>query len=593
MKKKRIFISSVQNEFGEIRSELCDYINADALLGRFFEPFIFEALPAIDQQVKHVYLEEVAKCTIYLGLFGKEYGFQTPKGISPTELEFDEATRFHLTRLVFITHHPDESRHPKELALIEKAQEVLVRKTFSNIDDLKASVYAALVHYLVEKEIIRTSPFDASYSDKAQLQDLEIENIKEFVRLARSKRGFPLQETDNIEKILTHLNIFDNNKLTHAALLLFGKEPQRFFISSEVRCALFHSTIVEKPIPSYKVFKGTVFELVVQTVEFILSKLDYSIGTRSEHIQIPGKYEIPKEVITEAVVNAIVHRDYTSNASVQVMMFRDRIEIWNPGTLPLGWSTDKLKQLHTSVPANPLLAEPMYLAGYVERLGTGTSDMVQKSLAAGLAEPQFIQEDHFITILYRPLKTKTAQVTAHVTAHVTAQVNMLVDTIKGEMTRTELMQALKLTHRQSFTETYLLPSLNQGLIEMTQPEKPRSINQKYRITNKGKALLTSIHEHDSKLENEVDTAHVTAHVTAQVTAQVNMLVENIKGEMTKTELMQTLKLTHRQSFTETYLLPSLNQGVIEMTLPDKPKSSKQKYRLTTKGKKLQAKFKTK
>ena len=128
---------------------------------------------------------------------------------------------------------------------------------------------------------------------------------------------------------------------------------------------------------------------------------------------------------------------------------------------------------------------------------------------------------------------------------------------------------------------------------MTQPEKPRSINQKYRITNKGNALLTSIHEHDSKLENEVDTAHVTAHVTAQVTAQVNMLVENIKGEMTKTELMQTLKLTHRQSFTETYLLPSLNQGVIEMTLPDKPKSSKQKYRLTTKGKKLQAKFKTK
>lgn len=47
--------------------------------------------------------------------------------------------------------------------------------------------------------------------------------------------------------------------------------------------------------------------------------------------------------------------------SVQVMLFRDRLEIWNPGTLPLGWTIEKLKKLHTSVPANPLLAEPMYL----------------------------------------------------------------------------------------------------------------------------------------------------------------------------------------------------------------------------------------
>jgi predicted HTH transcriptional regulator len=150
-----------------------------------------------------------------------------------------------------------------------------------------------------------------------------------------------------------------------------------FFINSEIRCAHFHGTIVEKPIPSYQVYKGTVFELVNQAVDFVLSKLDSSVGTRALDVNIPGRYEIPKEVVAEAIVNAIAHRDYTSNASVQVMLFSDRLEIWNPGSLPLGWTTLKLKQLHTSVPANPLIAEPMYLAGFIERLGTGTIDFVR------------------------------------------------------------------------------------------------------------------------------------------------------------------------------------------------------------------------
>ena len=97
------------------------------------------------------------------------------------------------------------------------------------------------------------------------------------------------------------------------------------------------------------------------------------------------------------------------------MLFKDRLEIWNPGTLPLGWSVDKLKKRHPSIPANPLLAQPMYLAGYVERIGTGTADMVRISAQNGLKEPEFIQEDSFCTILYRPVMS---------TGEVTGEVNM-------------------------------------------------------------------------------------------------------------------------------------------------------------------------
>ncbi len=493
MAKKKIFISSVQIELSEERSALYEYICSDPLLGKHFEPFLFELLPAIDQRADDVYLKEVEFSDIYLGIFGKSYGSENADGLSPTELEFNHATEFHKTRLVFLTNHDNTDRHPKENLLITKAQEVLVRKKFSTVDELKSAVYAALIRYLEEKEIIRSVPFDATLLSNATLSDIDTEKIKSFVRLAQERRGFPLAETEPVEKILTHLNLYRDGRLTQAAILLFGAAPQRFFINSEVRCASFIGTIVEKPIPSYKVFKGTVFELVDQALEFVLNKLDYRVETRAEQVAIPGSYEIPKDVVAEAIVNAIAHRDYTSNASVQVMLFRDRLEIWNPGALPMGWTTLKLKQLHTSVPANPLLAEPLYLAGYIERMGTGTSDIIEKSLAAGLIEPQFIQSEDFRSIIYRSGSEQiTPQVTPQVTDQVTDQVKALILLMENEYSRSELMGLLQLKHGQTFRGNYLNPALTDVLIEMTQPDSPKSPTQKYRLTAKGKALKAQL-----------------------------------------------------------------------------------------------------
>jgi ATP-dependent DNA helicase RecG len=101
MNKIKIFISSVQNEFACERKELHDYLLSDALLGKFFEPFLFESLPATDFSTSQVYLREVEQTTIYLGLLGKAYGFEDNEGISPTEREFDHATLHHKTRFIF------------------------------------------------------------------------------------------------------------------------------------------------------------------------------------------------------------------------------------------------------------------------------------------------------------------------------------------------------------------------------------------------------------------------------------------------------------------------------------------------------------
>jgi predicted HTH transcriptional regulator len=190
-------------------------------------------------------------------------------------------------------------------------------------------------------------------------------------------------------------------KLTNAAVLLFAKEPQRFIYSSEIKCAHFHGTTVQKPIPFYQVYKGNLFDLVDQSVNFVLSKIDLAVGTRANGPVVPVSYEIPPPVISEAIVNAIAHRDYTSTASVQVMLFADRLEIWNPGTLPAVLTLQSLRETHGSYPANPLIAEPLYLTKYIERMGTGIPDMVERCRQFGLPSPEFKLTDGFVTTIWR------------------------------------------------------------------------------------------------------------------------------------------------------------------------------------------------
>jgi hypothetical protein len=483
MNRLKIFISSVQSEFASERQMLFDYITSDPLLGRFFDVFIFEKLPAKDKKASDAYLDEVRQSDIYLGIFGKKYGFEDKEGISPTEREFDLASAERKTRLIFITDHKSDERHPKELALIKKAEDTVVRNRFSDPSELKTAVYAALVEFLEEKEFIRTGPFDASICKEAVFDDIDSERIRWFVEAARRKRGFPLSPDDRVEKILTQLHLIKTGKLTNAAVLLFGKEPQRFFISSEVRCVLFHGNEIHKPIPSYQVYKGDVFQLVDQAVDFVLSRIDVYVGDRSQSVDVDVKYEIPRSAVTEAIVNAVAHRDYTSTGSVQVMVFRNRVEVWNPGRLPNQLTLADLKKDHESFPANPLIAEPLFYAGYIERIGTGISDMVKNCLEAGLTEPEFQQEASFKAILWRK-----AEATEQVTGEVTGEVERILFVIRGEMKRSEIQKALDLRHDDYFRLNYILPALESGCIEMTFPDNPNHPKQKYRLTAKGKAL---------------------------------------------------------------------------------------------------------
>ena len=495
MNPLRLFISSVQREFAQEREALRDYLHSDPLMRRFFDVFLFEDVPALDRRPDDLYLDEVEQSDLYVGLFGNDYGSEDAEGISPTEREFDQATASGIHRLIFVKGTDDNVRHPKMQALIRKAQSGLIRKRFNTAEELKTALYAALVEYLDSKDLVRSEPFDASACSKASLDDLNTDQMHRFIRTARSARAFPLSEGTSTEELLVHLNLLNDGRPTNAAVLLFGKSPQRFLISSEIRCAHFHGTEVAKPIPSYQVYKGTAFQLVDQAVDFVLSKIALWVGTRAESVQAPVAYEIPKEVITEAIVNAVAHRDYTSNASIQVMLFSDRLEIWNPGRLPPPLTLAQLRGPHQSVPNNPLLAEPLYLAQYIERMGTGTLDMIRRCGDAGLSEPEFTDSSGFKTTIWRAIPPERIEVQPE--SQPESQPRDLRSKIlhllaSGPMQKSELSEKLGQKSVSGQLNKVVQSLLADQMVEYTLPDKPNSRLQKYRLTDQGKTELANL-----------------------------------------------------------------------------------------------------
>ncbi len=404
----KIFISSVQEEFKQLRLDLKAFLLGDAFLHRFVsDVFLFEDLPARDRRADKVYLEEVERCDIYLGIFGYDYGSQDQGGISPTEHEYNHATRHHKTRLIYVWGSDEKKRSSGMRQLVRKASNELIRRRIEDFNALTSEVYASLVDHLDVLGALRVPPFDTSACDNSSLQHISRKRVDWFLGTARRERGFPLKPSTTTKALLTHLNLIEHGKPTNAAVILFGANPQRFHRTAETKCVHCHGTEYRRPFASQQVYAGDLFEQADQARDFVLSKINRAVGIRSESNIAPATYELPPDAVGEAIVNAIAHRDYHSNASVEVRLFADRLEVWNPGRLPGTLTLDDLRTDHPSVPNNPLVAESLYLTRYIEKAGSGTQRMIELCQQAGLPEPEFAQRSgSFVITLWRDWLTE-------------------------------------------------------------------------------------------------------------------------------------------------------------------------------------------
>jgi ATP-dependent DNA helicase RecG len=149
--------------------------------------------------------------------------------------------------------------------------------------------------------------------------------------------------------------------------LLFHPDPERFVTGAIVKIGYFRS---ESELAYQDVIEGTLFTQVDRTVDLLRTK--YS----KAEVAYSGLYRtetppVPSEALREAVVNAIAHKDYASPAPIQIRAYDDRLEVWNPGHLPQGWTVDHLTSRHPSIPFNPLIANAFFRAGMIEAWGRG------------------------------------------------------------------------------------------------------------------------------------------------------------------------------------------------------------------------------
>lgn len=181
---------------------------------------------------------------------------------------------------------------------------------------------------------------------------------------------------------------------TNAGMLMFGYDPQLHLPQSEVVCIKYADTQGIRTYIDRKNFTGTLPELIDKASSFLRQYI--RVGATIRGFYREDEPEYPYEALREAVVNAVIHRDYhRSGETVRVFMYSDRVEVRSPGALLPGVTLDNLVALHvTSVPRNPVLAGFLRdMPGYMERIGSGIRFMIREMEGMGLPAPEF--SDHY------------------------------------------------------------------------------------------------------------------------------------------------------------------------------------------------------
>lgn len=228
--------------------------------------------------------------------------------------------------------------------------------------------------------------------------DIDIDFFKDFVQKKTGKSFDALDQS--LPQILSNMGFAKNEKLSLVGLLLFGKRPQAFKPVFSVQCIAYVGNDIagNKFRDSEPPFEGNLTKLYEQTMSFILRNL-HRVQV-AESFNILGELEIPKEVLEELVVNALIHRDYFIKSALKVFIFDNRIEIISPGKLPNTLTVENIKA-GTSIARNPILfSNARYLLPYIG-IGSG----IPRALAS-YPKIDFVNDidrELFIAIIHRAL----------------------------------------------------------------------------------------------------------------------------------------------------------------------------------------------
>ena len=238
--------------------------------------------------------------------------------------------------------------------------------------------------------------WDSQIVERSSLNDIDTTAIEYFLRKGVNNGRLTTEtKTDSLQKILSNLRLVDNDgRLTMAALMLFGKDPQQFCLNARFKIGRFGRNGSE--LFTQDLIEGN----LIQMADKILSILSDKYLIRPIHyegLQRIEPLEIPELGLRELIYNAIIHKSY-DGPDIQMKVFDDRITLWNYGMLPDGITVTNMFSEHSSMPRNRLIANTFYLAGFIEAWGRGFETVADSFRKEELEVPTFKEEFGGLTV---------------------------------------------------------------------------------------------------------------------------------------------------------------------------------------------------
>ena len=287
---------------------------------------------------------------------------------------------------------------------------------------------------------------------------------------------------------------------TKGAVLLFGKERQRYFPDAWVQCGRFTGKDKTHIFDHTEIH--THLPLVVEQVMDFLKKHAMR-GADFSEIRRKDVWNIPLLILREAVINALVHADYSQiGAPIRIAFFDDRIEVESPGILLPGMTIEDMKQ-GVSRLRNRVIARVFRELNLIEQWGSGVRRIFSEAQALGLREPDIIEigmrvrltvylaEPKTIEPLATPDELPTeSRLESRLESKLAAKVLVLLD--EQDAGKAQLAGALGHKSVSGELHKQIRRLMELGLIEMTLPDKPNSRLQKYRLTEQGRQLNATL-----------------------------------------------------------------------------------------------------
>lgn len=380
---------------------------------------------------------------------------------------------------------------------------------------------------LIERCSVSLPTFDTRPCREATIEDIDTDSIlSHYLPMAISADTLATDKR-SLKEQLASLRLFNlqYDCPTYAAIILFGKNPKYFMLGDYVQYVEFEGDNTGTQILNQREFKGGLFSMLPRLESFIRDAIIKERPVPVSLFREKSVFNYPNEALRELMMNAVMHRDYQSNMPTRLYLYKNKIEIMNPGGLFGKARPENFP--HVNDYRNPVVAEAMKTLKYVNMFNHGVRN-VQELLAANESRPaifsvdlvtafQVVVEDANVTDARRLAElegkskeghkveqptTNLLQAYAELAQSLTEEQTSLIISMESDSYSTkemrvaqrlpkgcpEVAQGVRPMTRQTFDRLVLKPMLGKGIVEPTIPDNPHHPKQRYRLTEKGKAI---------------------------------------------------------------------------------------------------------